>query len=225
MPHQVEMQTIDPTYAPALVPAPSPTSSIGSRLPDDETDPDDARLTQEEFDAKCWKALRIDEPTTEEMYAIRRPVYHAGHKVDPEQAGRFAESVTRNVSNLTLLSAAKLVPAIMQNLRTHMKKLQDNELFEQAILKGSQVGQDSLTPTGDIDAIMQSMLEPDRPDHSPGPKPNAGDNIGPSIMINQSPTPFIPPSEKDAANEFGLLVDDLPSTNMRWVKGKNKRKV
>lgn len=90
---QVEMQTIDPTYAPALVPAPSPTSSIGSRLPDDETDSDDARLTQEEFDAKCWKALRIDEPTTEEMDAMERTVYHAGRKVDPEQAGRFTEPV------------------------------------------------------------------------------------------------------------------------------------
>lgn len=110
---------------------------------------------------------------------------------------------------------------IMQNLRVQMRKLQENELFEQAILKGSQVGQDNLTPTGDIDTIMQSMLEPDRPS---GPKPNAGDNIGPSIMINQSPSPFVPSSEKDVANEFGLLVDDLPSTSMRWVKGKNKRK-
>ena len=110
---------------------------------------------------------------------------------------------------------------IMQNLRAQMKKLQDNELFEQAILRGSQVGQDSLTPTGDIDAIMQSMLEPDHPS---GPKPNAGDNVGPSIMINQSPSPFVPPSEKDLANEFGLLMDELPSTSMRWVKGKNKRK-
>lgn len=109
----------------------------------------------------------------------------------------------------------------MQKLRTEMRKLQDNELFEQAILKGSQVGQDSLTPTGDIDTIMQSMLELD---HPTGLKPNAGDNVGPSIMINQSPTPFIPPSERDIANEFGLLVDELPSTNMRWVKGKNKRK-
>ena len=102
-----------------------------------------------------------------------------------------------------------------------MKKLQDNELFEQAILKGSQVGQDSLTPTGDIDSIMQSMLGPTHPS---GPKPNAGDNIGPSFMVNQSPAPFSPPSEKEFANEFGLLTDELPSTNMRWVKGKNKRK-
>jgi len=102
-----------------------------------------------------------------------------------------------------------------------MKKLQDNELFEQAILKGSQVGQDNLTPTGDIDAIMQSMLELDR-SHPSGPKPNAGDNIGPSIMTNQSP--FVPPTERDFANEFGLLTDELPSTSMRWVKGKNKRK-
>ena len=94
MPPQVEMQTIDPAYASALVPAPSPTSSIGSRLPDDETDPDDAKLTQEEFDVKCWKALKVDEPTTEETSAMRRPVYHAGHKMDPEQAGRSVDPVT-----------------------------------------------------------------------------------------------------------------------------------
>jgi hypothetical protein len=65
------------------------------------------------------------------------------------------------------------------------------------------------------------MLEPDYP---VGPKPNAGDNIGPSIMTNQSPAPFASPYEKDLANEFGLLTDELPSTSMRWVKGKNKRK-
>lgn len=219
MPSQVEMQTIDPAYASALVPAPSPTSSIGSRLPDDETDPDDARLTQEEFDAKCWKALKIDDPTTEETSAMRRPVYHACHRMDPEQAGRSVDPITWSTSDFTLIVTAKFVPIFMQNLRTEMKKLQDNELFEQAILKGSQVGRDNLTPTGDIDAIMQSMLEPD---HPPGPKPNAGDNIGPSIMTSQSP--FLPPSERDIANEFGLLTDELPSTSMRWVKGKNKRK-
>jgi hypothetical protein len=110
---------------------------------------------------------------------------------------------------------------IMQKLRAEIKKLQDNELFEQAILKGPQVGQDSLIPTGDIDAIVQSMLELDQPS---SPKPNAGDNIGPSIMTNQSPSPFVPPSEREFANEFGLLTEELPSTNMRWVKGKNKRK-
>ena len=107
----------------------------------------------------------------------------------------------------------------MQDLRREIKKLQDNELFEQAILKGSQVGRDNLTPTGDIDTIMQSMLEPERPS---GPKPKAGDNVGPSIMTNQSP--LLPSSERDFANEFGLLTDELPSTSMRWVKGKNKRK-
>jgi len=202
MPPPVEMETIDPTYAAALAPVPSPTSSIGSRLPDDETDPDDVRLTQEEFDAKCWEALQIDEPTPEETSAMRRPLHNVGHSREPEQA-------------------AKLFPVIMQKLRTEIKKLQDNELFEQVILKGSQVGQDSLIPTGDIDAIVQSMMEPD---HPPGPKPNAGDNIGPSIMTNQSPTPFLPPSERDFANEFGLLTEELPPTGMRWVKGKNRRK-
>lgn len=109
----------------------------------------------------------------------------------------------------------------MQKLRAEIKKLQDNELFEQVILRGTHAGRDNLTPTGDIDDIVQSMLEPVRPS---GPKPNAGDNIGPSIMTNKSPAPFFPPPEKDFANEFGLLTDELPSTNMRQVKGKNKRK-
>jgi hypothetical protein len=216
---QAEMQTIDPTYASALVSAPSPTSSIGSRLPDDETDPDDARLTQEEFDAKCWKTLRIDEPTAEETSAMRRPLYHASHRMHPEQAGRSVQLITWDASDLGLDYTAGFVPSFMQNLRTEIKKLQDNELFEQTILQGTQVGQDSLTPTGDIDAIMQSMLEPDHPS---GPKPNAGDSIGPSIMTNQSP--FTPSSGGDITNEFGLLTDELSSTSMRRVKGKNKRK-
>lgn len=91
---QVEMQTVDPTYTSALVPAPSPTSSIGSRLPDDETDPEDIMLTQEEFDAKCWKALQIDEPTAEEASAMRRPLRYTDHNKEPEQAGRPVEPVT-----------------------------------------------------------------------------------------------------------------------------------
>lgn len=216
---QVEMQTVDPTYASALVSAPSPTSSIGSRLPDDETDLDDAALTQTEFDAKCWAALRIDEPTAEETSAMRRPVYHAVHRIDPKQAGRSVAQVDCNASERTLASSEKFVPIFKENFRAEIKRLQDNELFEQAILRGSQVGRDNLTPTGDIDTIMQSMLEPDLPS---GPKPNAGENIGPSIMTSQSP--FGPSSERDIANEFGLLTDELPSTSMRWVKGKNKRK-
>jgi hypothetical protein len=138
--------------------------------------------------------------------------------IPSRQASPLSQSL-KNTSEHTLVSTAKIVPIIMQNLRAQTKKLQDNELFEQAILKGSQVGQDSLTPTGDIDTIMQSMLVHD---HPPGPKPNAGDNIAPSIMTNQSP--FVPSFEKDVANEFGLLTDELPSTSMRRVKGKNKRK-
>lgn len=94
MPAQVEMQTIDPTYASAIVPVPSPTSSIGSRLPDDETDPDDAKLTQEEFDAKCWKALRIDDQTAEETSAMRRPLRYADYNMESEQAGRPVQPVT-----------------------------------------------------------------------------------------------------------------------------------
>ena len=97
---QVEMEMIDPTYASALVPAPSPTSSIGSRLPDDETDLDDANLTQEEFDAKCWKALQIDEPTPEETSAMRRPLRYAPHNGEPEEAGRPVGLVARSTSDL-----------------------------------------------------------------------------------------------------------------------------
>jgi hypothetical protein len=137
---QAEMQTIDPTYASALVSAPSPTSSIGSRLPDDETDPDDARLTQEEFDAKCWKTLRIDEPTAEETSAMRRPLYHTSHRMDPEQAGRSVQLITWNASDLGLDYTAGFVPSFMQNLRTEIKKLQDNELFEQVFSKALRLG-------------------------------------------------------------------------------------
>jgi hypothetical protein len=93
MPAEVEMQTVDPTFASSLAQVPSPTSSIGSKLPDDETDPDDTMLTQEEFDAKCWKALEIDEPTAEETSAMRRPLHYTGLVREPEQAGRPVEPV------------------------------------------------------------------------------------------------------------------------------------
>ena len=61
-------------------------------------------LTQQEFDAKCWKALQIDEPTAEETSAMQRPLYYAGHRMDPEQAGRSVVLVTCNP--LTLSSSS-----------------------------------------------------------------------------------------------------------------------
>lgn len=133
---QVEMQTVDPTYASALVSAPSPTSSIGSRLPDDETDLEDAALTQEEFDAKCWAALKIDEPTAEETSAMRRPVYHAVHRIDPKQAGGSAELVITTHLNLRLLpqrsSSQSSRKTSAQRLKGFKTTNCSNKLFSEA---------------------------------------------------------------------------------------------
>jgi hypothetical protein len=47
---------------------------------------------------------------------------------------------------------------VMGNLRRQVRLLEEHELFEQTLMKQSQVGQSPLPSTNDIDALMRSMM-------------------------------------------------------------------
>lgn len=101
----------------------------------------------------------------------------------------------------------------LDELHEEIQKLHDNELFEQALLRGSQVGLDFQTPTGDIDKIMSSMLEPSEHHQL---IPNAGECIGPSIMTNQ-PSFYVPERELDLSQITVGTIDTRHAS-----KGKRK---
>lgn len=50
--------------------------------------------------------------------------------------------------------------AIMLNLRQEVRNLEENNMFEQTVLRGSLVTEER-QPTADIDAIMRSMMGPE----------------------------------------------------------------
>lgn len=56
----------DPTYAPAVVRAPSPTDSFGTVYDEDATSLSDAELDDEEFAHKCEERIRMQVEGTEE---------------------------------------------------------------------------------------------------------------------------------------------------------------
>jgi hypothetical protein len=99
---------------------------------------------------------------------------------------------------------------VQRRLRDEVRKLRENELFEQALLRGSQVGLDYQTTSGDIDAIMRSMLEPSGKDEL---LPNAGESVGPSIMTNQ--TSFYPEKELDFSEITAASIEPRPTKGKR----------
>jgi len=128
-----------PQYAPPLLRAPSPSSSIGTAYGGDETSLSDKELSQEEFERKCEEMLGLHAPREEELWAALEP---------------------RLPRPKTALDEKVMLDAIMRSLREKVRRLEEDELFEQTLLRGPQVGQDVTNSSGDIDAILQSLMEP-----------------------------------------------------------------
>lgn len=52
----------------------------------------------------------------------------------------------------------ELFETVMQNLREAVRQLEEDEHFEQAMLRGTQVVQQQPAISGDLDVIMQSLM-------------------------------------------------------------------
>jgi hypothetical protein len=51
-----------------------------------------------------------------------------------------------------------MVEKILKNLRAQIQELEEDEIFEQTLLRGSQIGQETRPSTNDIDVLMKSMM-------------------------------------------------------------------
>jgi hypothetical protein len=51
-----------------------------------------------------------------------------------------------------------MIEKIMKNLRAKIRQLEEDEVFEQTLLRGSQVGLETRPSTNDVDALMKSMM-------------------------------------------------------------------
>ena len=63
-------------YAPTIMRAPSPSSSIGTEYGQDDTNMVDLELSEREFARKCEETIGLGKPRPEEEEANRDPLVH-----------------------------------------------------------------------------------------------------------------------------------------------------
>ncbi|KAJ3517922.1 hypothetical protein NMY22_g13857 [Coprinellus aureogranulatus] len=99
-------------------------------------------MSEKEFARFCEEKIKLNHPRPEEERAQREPLIR-----DPARGkGGDAEHA--------------LYERIVASLRAEIKRLEDEEIFERALRKGSQIGLEQQPPTSDIDKIMRSMMGP-----------------------------------------------------------------
>jgi len=133
------IHTVDPQYAEPLLRAPSPSSSIGTDYGEDETSITDAQMSPEEFDALCQERLMLSMPREGETRANISPLL-------PKPKTPQEERV--------------LHMKVMHSLRAQVARLQEDEMFERTMLRGTMITEQQLPSSNDIDSIMQSMMGP-----------------------------------------------------------------
>ncbi|KAJ6584067.1 hypothetical protein DFH09DRAFT_266018 [Mycena vulgaris] len=128
-----------PEYADPVIREPSPASSVGSVYGPDQTASSDSEsiIDQPAFERKWEDRLDLRRATREEELADADPLV-------PRPSGALEERV--------------LSERIVRNLRAKVEELEENELFEQTMLRGSQAGLEDHTIPSDIDSLMRSMM-------------------------------------------------------------------
>ncbi|KAJ4482404.1 hypothetical protein J3R30DRAFT_3260065, partial [Lentinula aciculospora] len=129
-------------YAPPDVRSPSPTSSVGSRHPEDQTSLSDSEgmLSQPQFEQKWDNKIGLGQPSHRELDAQRDPLIPRPTPGSKEEKLAYEE--------------------ILQHLRHEAGQLHENDMFEQTILRGSKAVVETPVYTRDIDRIMHSMMGP-----------------------------------------------------------------
>ncbi|KAG6840540.1 hypothetical protein C0991_005900 [Blastosporella zonata] len=127
-------------YAPPVLRAPSPASSIGTVYGEDQTSFSDCeeQLSQPFFELKWEERLALNVPRPEEILADQEPLLPRLPSGSLEELHLFHQ--------------------VVANLRDAVQTLEDNELFERTLLRGSQTALEPLPTTSDIDELMRSMM-------------------------------------------------------------------
>ncbi|KAJ7451662.1 hypothetical protein FB451DRAFT_1145627 [Mycena latifolia] len=128
-----------PEYADPVIRAASPASSVGSVHVPDQTASSDSEslLSQPAFERKWADRLDLRRATREEELADAEPLI---------------------MRPSTALEERVLSERVVRNLRQKVEELEENELFEQTMLRGSQAGVEEQTIPTDIDAVMRGMM-------------------------------------------------------------------
>ncbi|KAF5382446.1 hypothetical protein D9615_002717 [Tricholomella constricta] len=127
-------------YAPPVLRAPSPASSIGTVYGEDQTSFSDSedQLSQIAFQRKVEERLALNVSRPEEIQANYEPL------LARPPPGSIEERY--------------LYERVMANLYRAVRSLEDNELFERTLLRGSQAALEPQPSTTDIDTLMRSMM-------------------------------------------------------------------
>ncbi|KAJ8516457.1 hypothetical protein ONZ45_g6242 [Pleurotus djamor] len=133
-------------YAPPVLRAPSPPSSVGSeRPPAFDSDPD-IRLSSEDFERGIVDTLGLYKQRREEIEAEKDPLIPYPNS-EQDRKRRYEEA--------------------MRFLRRKVAEVIDDELVDRTLLRGSQVGFEPQPSSNDIDTIMRSLMNsnisPDTP--------------------------------------------------------------
>jgi len=134
---------------------PSPTSSVGTVYGLDETSLSDTeyKLSDSAFARKCEEQMELHMPRKEETEADQDPLLTI-----PQSGGMPVRISERE---LDPVEERLLYDHVMGNLRQAVAQLEENELFEQTLRRGSQAALQIQPSTNDIDALMRSMMSGD----------------------------------------------------------------
>ncbi|KAI6114063.1 hypothetical protein F5141DRAFT_1002280 [Pisolithus sp. B1] len=153
MPNHAQLiHASDPAYAPPVIRPPSPASSVGTVYEPDQTSQSDAELSKEEFEQKWLAKLYLDDLRIEEEDNLR-PLL-----IDPRPPPDSPEEKL-------------LVQNILTGLRSRVRQLEEDAVFQQLIMSGSKVGLEKAPSDSDIDALMRNMMptQVNTPQISDGP--------------------------------------------------------
>ena len=155
---------------------PSPTSSVGTVYGLDETALSDTeyKLSDSAFARKCEEQMELHMPRKEETEADQDPLLTI-----PQSGGMPLRISERELDQLEekCMYCCSLSPLefgfveffyrtvlydhVMGNLRQAVAQIEENELFEQTLRRGSQAALQIQPSTNDIDTLMRSMMSGD----------------------------------------------------------------
>ncbi|KAF7980629.1 hypothetical protein HWV62_37426 [Athelia sp. TMB] len=215
-----------PTYAPPVIRAASPASSLGTIYPPDTTSPsdDETEISQVAFENKWHEKLRLGRefvrewqgessgPADEGTWAVK----------DREKAGWGVEPlIAKDMGARTPAEDQQIHEQIMRSLRYQVHLLEDDELFEQTLLRGSQAALAAQPESSDIDALMRSMMSvssallplatPIHPDH--------GTTCGSTTASTVTMGPW---NRGPATNIEGASHKSTPAMRTGAMKGRGK---
>lgn len=137
MPHTQQIHAGDPAYASPVIRPPSPASSLGTAYGPDDTSLSDSGLSQDVFEQKWIANLGLDEPKHDEVHNSKDPLII--YPSDPQEQKLLFEEILRG-------------------FRQRVQQLEEDEIFQQAVINGSQIGKEQLPSADNVENLIQNMI-------------------------------------------------------------------